>query len=59
MTFSDLADFYEQRYLHEAVYVDGRKISGLRDVDRPRKLMKHFRKFFGKKKLREIKYSDL
>jgi integrase len=59
LTFNDLADFYEQRYLHEAVYVSGQKISGLRDVTRPKELMKHFRAFFGKKKLREITYGDL
>jgi hypothetical protein len=59
LTFNDLADYYEQHYLHEAVYVSGQKISGLRDVARPKELMKHFRGFFGKKKLREITYGDL
>lgn len=58
-TFDDLADFYEQRYLHEAVYVGGQKISGLRDVTRPRQLLKHFKVFFGRKRLREITYGDL
>lgn len=59
LTFNNLADFYEQRYLHEAVYVDGQKVSGLRDVARPKALMKHFRAFFGTRKLREITYGDL
>jgi integrase len=59
LTFNYLADFYEKRYLHEAVYINGQKVSGLRDVARPKQLLKHFRAFFGKKKLREISYGDL
>jgi integrase len=59
LTFNDLADFYARQYLKEAVYVDGRKVSGLRDVARPRELLKHFRKSFGRRKLREISYSDI
>ncbi len=59
LMFNYLVDFYEKRYLREAVYVGGQKISGLRDVSRPKQLLKHFRVFFGKKKLREITYGDL
>lgn len=59
LTFNDLADFYEEKYLHEARYINGQKISGLRDVARPKELLKHFRAFFGRKKLREITYGDL
>jgi hypothetical protein len=59
LTFNYLADHYEKRYLHEAIYVDGQKVSGLRDVARPKQLLKHFCVFFGKKKLREISYGDL
>jgi integrase len=59
LTFNDLADFYGKRYLHEAVYVDGQKVSGLRDTERPKEFLKHFIAFFGKKKLREISYGDL
>jgi len=59
LTFNDLASFYEKRYLHEAIYVDGQKVSGLRDVQRPKEFLKHFRTFFGKRRLREISYGDL
>lgn len=59
LTFNDLADFYARQYLKEAVYVDGRKVSGLRDVARPREFLGHFRNFFGRRKLREIAYSDI
>ena len=59
LTFNDLAGHYEKHYLKPAVYVSGQKVSGLRDVARPKELLKHFRAFFGKKKLREITYGDL
>lgn len=59
LTFGHLADHYERHYLRPAEYVSGQKISGLRDVARPKELLKHFREFFGKKKLREITYGDL
>lgn len=59
LTFNHLADHYAQHYLRPAEYVNGQKISGLRDVARPKELLKHFRGFFGKKKLREITYGDL
>jgi integrase len=59
LTFNYLADYYEKRYLHEAVYIGGQKVSGLRDVSRPRQLLNHFRTFFGRMKLREITYGDL
>ncbi|HEX8294383.1 MAG TPA: hypothetical protein VF570_21690, partial [Pyrinomonadaceae bacterium] len=59
VTFNALADYYEKHYLKAAQYVSGQKVSGLRDVARPKELLKHFRAFFGKKKLREITYGDL
>lgn len=59
LTFNDLADHYEKHYLKPAVYVSGQKVSGLRDVDRPKALLKQFRGHFGRKKLREITYGDL
>jgi integrase len=59
MTFGHLADHYEKHYLKPAVYVSGQKVSGLRDVARPKELLKHFRAHFGRKKLREITYGDL
>jgi integrase len=59
MSFNDLANYYQSRYLKPAEYVEGRKIAGLRDVDRPLECLKHFREYFGKKKLREITYGDI
>ena len=54
-----LADHYEQHYLKTAHHVNGHKIFGLRDVARLKEFLKHFRAFFGKKRLREIGYVDL
>lgn len=59
MTFNDLADFYSRHYLKAAEYRDGRKISGLRDLIKPKSCVTRFRAYFGKKKLREITYGDL
>src|SRR5215213_1718469 len=59
LTFSHLADYYERHYLKPAEYVEGRKISGLRDLKRPKGFLPHFRAYFGKKKLREITYGDI
>jgi hypothetical protein len=50
LTFHDLANYYQSHYLQPAEYVDGRKISGLRDVQRPLGCLNNFRAYFGKKK---------
>jgi integrase len=59
ITFNDLADYYEKHFCQPAEYSDGRKVSGLRDVGRAKGVLKHFRKFFGHKKIRSITYGDL
>src|SRR6266700_2968361 len=46
-TVHDLCDLYETVYLHEAQYVHGRKVSGLRAVDRAERVLKLFREYFG------------
>lgn len=58
-TFNSLADYYEEHYLKKAEYISGHKVSGLRDVARPKDFLRHFRNFFGNKKVREITYRDL
>lgn len=57
--FNELCDFYEQHFCQPAQYENGRKISGLRDVDRAKSILPHFRAFFGRKKIRLITYGDL
>ncbi|MDQ4120941.1 MAG: tyrosine-type recombinase/integrase [Acidobacteriota bacterium] len=59
LNFNNLADHYSANYLINAEYVDGRKIAGLRDVERAKGFLSHFREFFGNKKLRELTYGDV
>jgi integrase len=59
LTFQDLVIHYEKHFCQPAEYVNGRKISGLRDVGRAKSVLPHFRKFFGQKRLRAITYGDL
>ncbi|MDT7688233.1 MAG: hypothetical protein QOE46_992 [Acidobacteriota bacterium] len=59
LAFNDLADHYEKHYLKPAEYVNGQKVSGLRAVERPKRVLMNFREFFGKMKLREISYGHL
>jgi len=58
-TFNDLADFYASHYCRPAEYLDGKKIAGLRDVDRSKSCLDRFRAYFGSRRLRDITYRDL
>jgi integrase len=57
--FGNLADFYELHYLKPVEFIDERKVSGLRDWKRYSAFLKIFREYFGKRKLKEITYSNL
>src|SRR5215216_6510396 len=59
MTFADLANHYQQTYLVEPEYRDGRKIAGLRSKYDFEKRLEPLKAFFGKKKLRSITHGDL
>lgn len=59
MTFADLASYYQQTYLVEPEYRDGRKIAGLRSKYDFEKRLEPLKAFFGKKKLRSITHGDL
>jgi integrase len=59
MTFNSLAEHYSQTYLIPAEYIDERKIFGLRAAERAKICLKHFREWFGNKKLRKITYGDI
>lgn len=59
ITFNHLADHYEKHYLKPAVFVDDRKIAGLRDWKHVRAFLKIFRGHFSKHRLREITYTDI
>lgn len=59
MNFSQLADYYEQKYLIEPVYIDNRKIAGLRGAYELKLLLKPIRGYFGNKKIRSITHGDI
>ena len=58
-TFDDLADYYENEILVPVKRVNGVKVDGLKDNERPKVFIKRFRKHFGKLKLREITYNHI
>lgn len=59
MTFNQLADYYQSTYLHEAVYVNERKISGLRDIRPILSELKALRSYFGTRFIQQITHSEV
>lgn len=59
MMFSTLADWYTENYVHDAEYVDGRKVAGVRSYVTRGSQVKILKEHFGHKRLREITYHDL
>lgn len=60
MTFEDLAKIYEKKKMIPAKYVAGTKVAGRRSLRHgPRTWLANFRAYFGKKKLAQIKVSDI
>jgi integrase len=59
ITFEDLALIFEQKKLIKAKYVNGRKVSGRRELTAPRAWLASLREYFGKKRLATIRHSDL
>ena len=58
-TFNQLADFYEETYLHEAIYVNNRKISGIRNIKPNQENLKSLRNHFGKRLIQSIQHSEI
>ena len=59
MTVSQLADYYQQTYLIEPQYREGRKIAGLRSKYDFEKLLIPLKEYFSNRKLRSITHGDL
>lgn len=59
MTFNHLADFYVETYLHEAIYVNDRKVSGIRNIKPNKYILGTLRKHFGYKLIQSIQHSDI
>lgn len=59
MTFDDLSTVSEQTFYHAATIVEGRKIAGVRSLNTAQVQIKNLRRFFGKRKLRNITRESL
>ena len=59
MSFAQLSDYFEETYLVEPKYVDGRKVAGYRGRYIMGLNLKILRNYFGAKRLRDITYGDL
>lgn len=59
MTFAQLVEHFSRTYLHQAKYVDGRKVSGTRSLATRRGQIEILRVHFSKRRLRDITPSDL
>lgn len=59
MTFGDLARYFEDKYLVEPVYVDGRKISGRRSYKVQKIFLRYLKEYFNDFRLRAITYGEI
>jgi integrase len=59
MTFAQLADFYQETYLIDAEYVDGRKVAGYRGKYVLGLNLKVLKNYFRTQKIKEITHGDL
>lgn len=59
MTYNQLADICEKLFYGPAVIHQGRKVSGVRSVKPVKSQIKHLRKFFGKRLIKEITTESL
>jgi integrase len=59
VTFTQLADYYQQTFLIDPEYRDDRKIAGLRSKYTREKQLVVLKAYFGKRFLRSIGYQDL
>lgn len=58
-TFSDLAKYYEDNYIKQAIYKGDVKIEGTRAPGKVKSSLKPIVVYFGKMKLRSITYQDI
>jgi integrase len=59
MTFAELADHYIKNYLHEAVYVSERKVSGVRGRKEALAEVKPLIAHFGRRKIRALTFGEI
>ena len=58
-TFADLCDYFEEHYLIEPVYHEGRKIAGFRSFTSQKWRLATLKEHFGPKRLRSLTHEDL
>jgi len=54
MTFEELADWYQNKYVVPPTYENGQKTGGMRTYDKVRYQIEHLKPFFAKKKISRI-----
>lgn len=59
MRFREVAERYEQTKLIEPVYVDGKKVAGMRSLYTPKLYVKTLVEHFGNKRVRAITHADI
>ena len=59
LTYNTLADYYEKHYAKPAKFIDDRKVEGMRNVSRVKGFIKVFRGYFGKMKIKQIRYEEI
>jgi integrase len=59
MTFGDLCRYFEEHYVKEAEYVNGRKVAGLRSLASVKGHLNTLRDQFGRRKLRSLTYGNI
>jgi integrase len=59
MTLKELSEYYRKNYLHKAVYVGDRKVSGVRGLDEALYALKPVVEYFGSYRIKDITYGDI
>jgi integrase len=59
MTLNELADYYIKNYLHKAVYIGDKKVSGVRGVTEAICAVKPLKEYFGTRKIKTITDGDI
>lgn len=59
ITVRELADYYCKNYLHKAVYVGEKKVSGVRGLKESLYALKPVVDYFGSQKIKDITYGDI
>jgi integrase len=59
MSFAQLAEWYSATYLHEAIYLNERKVSGIRNIKPNQYNLKCLRSHYGNRLIQSITHADI